>query len=96
MEEKPIMQYPDAIKKEVGFLSKIKQGQLMRVVPAKTLRQSGDPDQKKGFLDFRPMTLRRQVSLVLPFAQPVGLDQRASDFRGLALRHRLSTILPFR
>jgi len=37
------------------------------------------------------MTLRRQVSLVLPFGQPVGLDQRASDFRCLALRHRLST-----
>jgi hypothetical protein len=40
--------------------------------------------------DCRPMTLRHQVSLVLPFGQPVGLDQRATDFRCLALRHRLS------
>lgn len=40
--------------------------------------------------DCRPMTLRHQVSLVLPFGQPVGLDQRAPDFRCLALRHRLS------
>jgi hypothetical protein len=28
------------------------------------------------YINFRPMTLRRQVSLVLPFGQPVDLDQR--------------------
>ena len=67
-----------------------KQGQPMKVVPAKALRQSGDHCQKKIVLDFRSMTLRRQVSLVLPFGQPVGLDQRAPDFRCLALRHHLS------
>jgi len=39
-----------------------------------TLRQSGSPGHNiKG--DFRPMTLRHQVSLILPFGQPVNLDQ---------------------
>jgi hypothetical protein len=39
-----------------------------------TLRQSGNPGHKNDG-DFRPMTLRRQVSLILPFGQPVSLDQ---------------------
>jgi hypothetical protein len=32
--------------------------------------------RNKYFDDRRPMTLRRQVSLVLPFVQPVGPDQQ--------------------
>jgi hypothetical protein len=54
-----------------------------------TRRRSGDPGHNTC-RDFRPMTLRHQVSLILPFGQPVGLDQRAPDFRCLALRHHLS------
>jgi len=40
------------------------------------------------------MTLRRQVSLVLPFGQPVGLDHRlALILDALALRRRLLAAL---
>ena len=39
------------------------------------LRQSGDPGQKNND-DCRPMTLRRQVSLALPFGQLVDRDQQ--------------------
>ena len=39
-----------------------------------TLRQSGDPGHNNN-RDCRPMTLRHQVSLILPFGQPVSLDQ---------------------
>jgi hypothetical protein len=48
------------------------------VIPVKrfALRQSGGLDHKKIFGDFRSMTLRHQVSLILPFGQPVGLDQK--------------------
>ena len=51
---------------------------------------------KKLIYDFRPMTLRRQVSLVLPFGQPVGRDQRRLlILDALALRRRLFTVLLF-
>lgn len=39
-----------------------------------TLRRSGNPGHNNE-RDFRPMTLRRQVSLILPFGQPVSPDQ---------------------
>jgi hypothetical protein len=39
------------------------------------------------------MTLRRQVSLILPFGQPVSLDPARQDFRSLALRRRLLAVL---
>ncbi len=40
------------------------------------------------------MTLRRQVSLILRFGRPVGLDQRrALILDALALRHRLLAVL---
>ena len=40
------------------------------------------------------MTLRRQVSLVLPFGQPVGLDhQFMLILDALALRRRVSPVL---
>ena len=45
-------------------------------------------------IDFRPITLRRQVSLVLPFGQPAG-PTSVIGFRCLALRRRLSTVLLF-
>ena len=43
------------------------------------------------------MTLRHQVSLILLFGQPVGLDEYnlRTSFRHLALRHRLSAVLLF-
>ncbi len=45
-------------------------------------------------IDFRSMTLRRQVSLVLPFGQPVGPDhQLVLILDALALRRRLLTVL---
>ena len=45
--------------------------------------------------DVRPITLRRQISLVLPFAQPVDPD-RFKILDSVALRRRLSTVLLFR
>jgi hypothetical protein len=57
-----------------------------------TLRQSGSPGHNSGS-DFRPITLRHQVSLILPFGQPVSLDPMKRDFRGLALRRRLLAVL---
>ena len=45
-------------------------------------------------IDFRSMTLRRQVSLVLPFGQPVGPDhQFMLILDALALRRRLLAVL---
>ena len=45
-------------------------------------------------LDFRSMTLRRQVSLVLPFGQPVDPDhQLVLILDALALRRRVSPVL---
>lgn len=64
----------------------------MKVVPARALRQSGDRGHHNTCCDFRPMTLRHYLSVILPFGQPVGLDQRASDFRCLALRRRLLAV----
>jgi hypothetical protein len=47
------------------------------VIPAVfTLRQSGNPGHNKE-RDCRPMTLRHQVSLGLPFGQPVSHDQHS-------------------
>ena len=44
--------------------------------------------------DFRSMTLRRQVFLVLPFGQPVGPDhQLVLILDALALRRRLLAVL---
>jgi len=57
------------------------------------LRQSGGPGQV--MYDFRPITLRHQVSLILLFAQPVDPD-RFKILDSLALRRRLSTVLLFR
>jgi hypothetical protein len=39
------------------------------------------------------MTLRHQVSLILPFGQPVSLDRISAGFRRLALRRRLLAVL---
>lgn len=64
------------------------------VIPAViALRQSGSRGQVMN--DFRPMTLRRQISLTLPFAQPVDPD-RVSILDSLALRRRLLAVLLFR
>ncbi len=66
------------------------------VIPVKrfALRQSGDLDHEKIFCDCRPMTLRRQVSLILPFGKPVGPDQKLIlVLDALALRRRLLAVL---
>ena len=65
------------------------------VIPVKrfALRQSGYHDHKK-IGDFRSMTLRHQVSLILPFGEPVGPDQKLIlVLDALALRHRLLAVL---
>ena len=74
---------------EADFHPTKEQGQPITVVPAGALRRSGDHGHKT-YRDFRSMTLRHYLSVILPFGQPVVLDQRAPDFRCLALRHRLS------
>jgi hypothetical protein len=49
-----------------------------------------------GIYDFRPMALRHQVSLVLPFgSRSVLINPYGVDFRSLTLRHRLSAALLF-
>ena len=61
------------------------------VIPVKALRQSGGPGQ---IIDFRSMALRRRVSPVLPFGQPVGRDhQLVLILDALALRRRLLAVL---
>ncbi len=70
---------------------------LRAVIPVKrfALRQSGGHDHAIR-CDFRSMTLRHQVSLILRFGQPVGLDQHFSlVLDALALRRRLLTVLLF-
>ena len=63
------------------------------VIPAKksALRQPGCLDH--NFRDFRSMALRRRLSAVLPFGQPVGPDHFFVTLGALALRRRLLAVL---
>ncbi len=66
------------------------------VIPAKKILLFGSLAIliKKIIYDFRPMTLRHQVSLILRFGQPVGPDQHFSlVVDALALRRRLLAVL---
>ena len=66
----------------------------IRVIPEKRVLFGSLAVMITFLSDYRPMTLRHQVFLILPFGQPVGRDQQINLILDiLALRHRLLAVL---